>query len=133
MRINGRRGMMQTELCDLEWRNVKKCYVGEIAYGMRTIHHADQAYSWAGYYGSWGIIMAGPDMYSGRMSKWKSAEGVLLDADYPDFRKSPYWIKQPDGTYLFTPSLFKAGEINYERSADSQWFLVRKLEPIKHT
>lgn len=133
MRINGRRGMILQAWDDLEWRNVKQCYDGEIAYGMRTIDHTDQYHSWAGYNGSWGEISTGPDMFIGRMSKWESAEGVLLDADYPDFRKSPYWVKQPDGTYLFTPSLFKAGKIFQNSSADSQWFLVRKSEPIKHT
>lgn len=123
---------MSAELSDLEWRNITQCYENEIAYGMRTIDHKDQAYSWAGYTGSWGRIYTGPDMWQGRMSKWENAEGILLDKDYPDFRNSPYWIKQSDGTYLFTPSLFKAGIISKERNADSQWFLVHKQEPTDH-
>ena len=135
MRINGRRGLMSAELSDLEWRNVKQCYANEIAYGMRTIDHEDQRESWAGYKGSWGEIGTGPAMWQGRMNNWKNAEGVLLDGPYPDFRNSPYWIKQPDGTYLFTPSLFKAGIISKKSDsflADSQWFLVHKQEPTDH-
>ena len=133
MRINGRRrGLMSAELSDLVWRNVKQCYIGEIAYGMRTIDHPDQTNSWARYSGSWGLVSAGPAMWGGRMYEWKNAEGVILNKDYPDFRKSPYWIKQPDGTYLFTPSLFKAGKISFNPNADSQWFLVHKQEPTDH-
>ena len=133
MRINGRRrGLMLAELSDLEWRNVKQCYTGEIAYGMRAIDHKDQGDSWAGYTGSWGQINTGPEMYSNRMTQWNNANGVWMDKDYPDFRKSPYWIKQPDGTYLFTPSLLKAGAIKFNPRADSQWFLVHKQEPTDH-
>ena len=132
MRINGRRGLMSAELSDLEWRNIKQCYVNEIAYGMRAIDHEDQGYSWAGYKGSWGGIQAGPDKVGVRNYIWKNAEGVILSNSYPDFRNSPYWIKLPDGTYLFTPSLFKAGIISYNPKADSQWFLVHKQEPTDH-
>ena len=132
MRINGRRGLMSAELSDLEWRNVKQCYTGEIAYGMRAIDHADQGFSWAAYSGSWGRVQAGPDMYENRNYDWLNAEGVILDKNYRDYRNSPYWIKQPDGTYLFTPSLLKAGAINFNPLADSQWFLVHKQEPTDH-
>ena len=133
MRINGRRGLMSAELSDLEWRNVKDCYIGEIAYGMRAIDHADRSESWAGYSGSWGQVLAGPAIYAGSNYVWINAEGVKLNKNDRDYRNSPYWIKQPDGTYLFTPSLFKAGKIDsLQRRADSQWFLVHKQEPTAH-
>ena len=123
---------MSAELSDLEWRNVKQCYANEIAYGMRAIDHEDQGRSWAGYAGSWGGIQAGPALMGSLNCIWKNAEGVLLDESYPDFRHSPYWIKLPDGPYLFTPSLFKAGIIFRNPDADSQWFLVHKQEPTDH-
>ena len=132
MRINGRRGLMSAELSDLEWRNIKQCYVNEIAYGMRAIDHEDQGYSWAGYKGSWGLINAGPAILGVRNYIWKNAEGVMLNVNYRDYRNSPSWIKLPDGTYLFTPSLFKAGIISGQPLADSQWFLVHKQEPTDH-
>ena len=126
---------MSAELSDLEWRNIKQCYENEIAYGMRAIAKYDPGKSWAGYKGSWGQIRTGPAMWQGRMNEWINAEGVILDKSYPDFRNSPYWIKLPDGTYLFTPSLFKAGIISRNQNnqnADSQWFLVHKQEPTDH-
>lgn len=131
MRINGRRMLMGAEMDDLEWRNVKQCYLGEVAYGVKVLPRTIYEDWWSGYTGSWGVVTVRTTPSLHDKCVWEDGHNnyLYLGTDLTD---SPYLVKQDDGTYLFTPTLYRAGKINYSSAAVNEYYIVRKSEPIKH-
>lgn len=122
------------ELADLEWRNVKDCYLGETAYGIKVFPGtADEGWG-SGYkdYDIWGVITIRTTPSLENKFIWQDKNNKTYYRGN-NLTNSPFFIKQSDGTYLFIPTLLIKGKINYDSAAVNEYYLVKKSEPIKHT